>query len=89
MPYLPEEAAVIDGLICDYLISPRLASDIRDGYCAVHEHLQSNLLTESDYRRILAAIDFLLPTRTGDRNEYRIMVNAHAKTSAMLAGVVS
>lgn len=88
MPYLPEEAAVIDGLICDYLISPRLGKDISDGYRAVHEHLQSNSLTCADYRRIMAAIDFLLPTREGERTEYRIMVSALAKTSAVLSGVV-
>ena len=88
MPYLPEEAAVIDGLICDYLISPRLESGIRDGYRSVHEHLQSNDLTNADYQRILSAIDFLLPTRRDDPTEYRIMVSALAKTSAVLSGVI-
>ena len=83
MPYLPEEAAVIDGLICDYLISPRLASDIRDGYRTVHEHLQSNLLTESDYRRILAAIDFYL---VADFNRAEIFSGGTVRTDNVAVG---
>ena len=88
MPYLPEEAAIIDGLICNYLITSRSTESIRDSYWAVHEHLLSERLTEVDYRRILAAIDLLLPTRRNEPREYRLMASARAKTSTALAGIV-
>ena len=40
MPYLPEEAAVLDGLIGAYFLSPRLPERLRRDYLTVHQHIQ-------------------------------------------------
>lgn len=85
MPYLPEEAAVLDGLIGSYFASPNLSQEIRERYQTVHKHLISSTLTQTDYKHIQSAIEFLLPTLVSEPSEYRIAVGALATTISQLA----
>lgn len=85
MPYLPEEVAIIDGMITAYFSAPGVSRDLRESYRSVHLHLQSGHLERSDYRRIRDAIDFLLPSLRSEPNDYRIMVSALVKTRSVLS----
>lgn len=84
MPYLLEEAAVLDGLIAAYFTSPSLSDTIRQSYLTVHRHMQSGQLTNTDYQRIRSAVYFLLPMLQSQPTDYKLMVSVLAKTNALL-----
>ncbi len=85
MPYLSEEAAVLEGLLGAYFTSPSLPESLRRDYSAVRQHIESNQLTRADYQRIRSAVDFLLPLHKASPSEYRLLVGVLTKTTALLA----
>ncbi len=85
MPYLSEEAAVLEGLLSAYFTSPSLPESLRQDYRTVRQHIETEQLTRSDYQRIHSAVDFLLPLHRSSPSEYRLLVGVLTKTASLLA----
>ncbi len=85
MPYLSEEAAVLEGLLGAYFTSPSLSEDMRRDYNTVCRHIEADALTRTDYQKIHSAVDLLLPLHRSSPSEYKLLVGVLTKTASMLA----
>ncbi len=85
MPYLPEETAMLEGLLGAYFTSPHVSESLRRDYGAVRRHIEDGRLDRADYQRIRSAVYFLLPLHESSPSEYRLLVGVLTKTSSLLA----
>ena len=84
MQYTDNEAALIGGLISNYLLTSRMESRLRESYRRVLRHLHENTLSASDLSRIQNALTFLSPLCRDTREAHKDMMGVTLKTDALL-----
>ena len=84
MQYTDNEAALIGGLISNYLFQSSVDAKLRESYRRVLRHLHENTLSASDLSRIQNALTFLSPLCRDTREAHKDMMGVALKTDALL-----